>query len=100
LDILADPHVNPKTPPAQKIKLAMAIGDNRHYRVNEILRRHWRQTASNSKFADIDELLDEICSAVPNVIESVSGDVPSDFPASVSDDIFLAMKKRAIKLSK
>jgi len=94
-----DPHVNPKTLPHQKIKLAMAVGDNRRYRVNEVLRRHWLQTAGSSKFADIDALLEEICNAVPKVIELVSAEIPSGFPASVSDSIFKAIQTRTAKLS-
>jgi serine/threonine-protein kinase HipA len=95
----ADPHVNPKTLPEKKIKLAMSVGKNRHRKLLEILPRHWQQTAAQAKFPKIDELMREVASQFPAVLETVSAELPKKFPAQVADTIFEAMEKRVKRLS-
>ncbi len=91
----ADPHVNPRSFPLQKIKLSMAVGEGRHYHVEKIHPRHWRQTARECRFSGIDELIAETANAVPRVIDTVSGKLPKKFPEAVSGRIFRAMLRRA-----
>lgn len=95
----AEPHINPKTFPAQKIKLAMSVGKNHHYKVKEIQPRHWLQTASQYKFDGIEKLIKEIIINTPLAIEAVNAELPREFPALVSDSIFEAMNSRIKKLS-
>ncbi|MGK5089903.1 HipA domain-containing protein [Bdellovibrionota bacterium FG-2] len=91
----ADPHVNPQILPLEKIKLAMAIGDNRHYKVKEVRPRHWKQTAAKSKFSQIDEIIEEVRLQTDDAIDTVSSILPRDFPRRISEPIFKAMRKRA-----
>ena len=42
---LAARQIEPK-----QAKLAMSVGDNKHYRLGEIQRRHWEQTAKKAGF--------------------------------------------------
>lgn len=60
-DVMSAAPYHPKLA-AQKIKLAMAIGNNRHYRVKTILRRHFYQTAQAAGIAeaDVDSLFDDL----------------------------------------
>ncbi len=90
----ADPHVNPKNLPKEKIKLAMALGDNRHYKINEILPRHWKQTAAKCKFPHIDELIEEVVRETDGAIKRASSLLPRGFTARISEPIFTAMRKR------
>lgn len=96
----ADPHTDPKKFPAQKIKLAMAVGNSRHYKVNEILPRHWIQSAKSFKFAGIEELIVEVCQSATRVIETVARKLPRGFPARVSEPIFEAVSRRVALLSR
>lgn len=60
-DVMSAAPYHPKLA-AQKIKLAMAIGNNRHYRVKTILCRHFYQTAQAAGIAeaDVDSLFDDL----------------------------------------
>jgi serine/threonine-protein kinase HipA len=57
-----------------KVKLAMAVGDNRHYRLKEIMPRHFYQTGRKSglRDEDIDGIVSEIESQIDGALESVS----------------------------
>jgi serine/threonine-protein kinase HipA len=95
----ADPHINPKSFQKQKIKLAMAVGNNRHYSIEKILPRHWRQTADKYKFLGIDELMVEIAQLAPRAIEKANRELPRGFPPKISEPIFHAILTRAKKLA-
>ncbi|MBI2606887.1 MAG: type II toxin-antitoxin system HipA family toxin [Deltaproteobacteria bacterium] len=95
----ADPHINPGSFPLQKIKLAMAAGDHRHFKVREIRSRHWRQTANKYKFSEIDGLIEEVIRLTPLAIEKVRGELPKGFPTAVSEPVFAALAERARTLA-
>lgn len=83
--------------PLQKIKMAMALGDHRHYKVTDITRRHFYQTAKLCRFsaAELDSILEEICAAIPATLDKVSTKLPKNFPEQVADSIFDGVKSRA-----
>jgi len=56
-----------------KVKLAMAIGDNRHYRLKEITRRHFYQTGRKAglRDADIDDLFADLCGRMDDALGQV-----------------------------
>ena len=56
-----------------KVKLAMAVGDNRHYRLKEIQPRHFYQTARKAGLRDED--VDEILSGLASRMDGAIGDV-------------------------
>lgn len=58
----------------QKIKLAMAIGNNRHYRVQKIVPRHFHQMGRAAGFAkeDIDEMLGGLVQSLDGVLEKAA----------------------------
>lgn len=59
---------------AKKVKMAMAVGDNRHYRVHEIVPRHFYQMARLAGVvgADIDELFADVKGAVGPALDMIS----------------------------
>lgn len=82
----------------QKIKMAMAVqSDNRrHYRWNEIRRRHFVGTAKRCGIvAQVDALFDDLVSRTPTVIATVSAALPKGFPRSVSEPIFQGLETSA-----
>lgn len=96
----AAPLVNKRTLPEQKVKLAMAIGDNRRYQVREISARHFRQTAEAVGFREIDSLLEEVAAELPAAIDQVIEALPKRFPVKVSQPIFAALRERAAGLGR
>lgn len=98
-DVLsAEPAVNRRTLPAQKLRLSMAIGDNRHYRVRDVAGRHFRQTADQCGFAGIEALLEETAAVLPRAIAAVEDALPRGFPAKLAEAVFSGAKARAPRL--
>jgi len=56
-----------------KIKLAMALGDNRHYKIKEIKPRHFYQTANKSgiKTEDVDEIFQDLQTRLDPALETL-----------------------------
>ena len=72
-DVMSAAPYHPKLA-AQKIKLAMAIGNNRHYRVHTILPRHFYQTAQAAGIAkaDVDTLFDDLEKASDDALQEAT----------------------------
>jgi len=97
----AHPPISQQQIPFEKAKLAMAVGDNRHYKIREIVRRHWLQTAKLTKFpaSEMEAIIDELIEKTDEVISQVNSSLPSDFPKEVAEPIFEGMAG-AVKLLK
>lgn len=85
----------------QKLTMAMAVeGTNRHYHWWQIQRRHFNHMArkhgySQGAEAQIQHLVEE----TPRVIQTVSRQLPTDFPPSLADAIFRGLTDSALALS-
>ena len=78
-------------------RLALAVGDNRHYRVNDIVPRHFVQTA---KRAGIDEAsawawMADVAAKVPMAIEAVTPAAGAHEATALLDAIATGMTKRS-----
>jgi serine/threonine-protein kinase HipA len=84
----------------KKVRMAMAVeGTSRHYRWNDIQRRHWIETAKRCGMQDqVESLIDEVVGKVPTVLSSVGKLVPKNFPASVADRILAGIEASARRL--
>ncbi len=89
LPALAKRQLEPK-----EAKLAMSAGNNRHYRLRELRRRHWEQTAKAASFPlpDLHALLDDLGSRVEK-LDSVLGPLAKQAPASVLNAITAGVRK-------
>ncbi|NTV11111.1 MAG: type II toxin-antitoxin system HipA family toxin [Zoogloea sp.] len=78
----------------EKLRLAMAIrGKNAHYRLRDIQRRHFNETARKCGIGtDMEDLIEEVASRVPQVLGEVSSKLPKDFPADVFESISDGLK--------
>ena len=84
----------------QKAKLAMAVrGRNAHWKLKDILPRHWDAVTRNAGLGDASGLISEVIRQVPEVIATVSGQLPPGFPARVSDRIFAGIQQQARRLA-
>ncbi len=83
-----------------KIRLAMAVrGKNPHWKMRDVLRRHWNEVARRNGVAEsADDLIAEIVRMTPAVIATVGARLPAQFPAHVADCIFAGLQDAAIRL--
>jgi len=80
-----------------KIKLAMAIGDNRHYRLEEIAPRHFYQTGRAARLTneDIDEVFGTLKLSLDDVLERASVQAgAAGMPAQTRDAIIASVHER------
>jgi serine/threonine-protein kinase HipA len=81
----------------QKVKLAMAIGDNRHYRLKEIMPRHFYQTGRKAglREEDIDEIFSYLAARLDGAIADVARlAVGVGVPEATFDPILADLAKR------
>lgn len=68
----------------KETKLAMCVGSNRHYRLNEIRRHHWEQTAKNCGLPKqrLIGIIDELLERVANLEKMISEwqEIVPEFP--------------------
>jgi serine/threonine-protein kinase HipA len=81
------------------MKLAMSVGSNGHYHINEILPRHYQQTGTRAGLPKemVDWALQEVADTLPDAIriacESLPADVPEDLREAIAEG---ALKRREI----
>lgn len=97
-DILsAQPAVDARQISRNKFKLAMSVGDSRHYGVERISPRHFAETATSNGLPGsavksiCDGLISRLGEAANNVIENL----PADFPEGMVESIIGGVKRRA-----
>ena len=83
------------------MKLAMSVlGQSRHYKLQEIKRRHFNHMAYQHGFAQGAELvIQSILDRTPFVIESVRQALPDGYPLEVADAILGGLRQSAEALS-
>jgi serine/threonine-protein kinase HipA len=83
-----------------KVKLAMAVGNNRHYTINSIAPRHFIQTGEAAGLpANItQDILEELLTHVPQAIERAWQGLPSKFPGVIAKSIKKGMLNRLDKI--
>jgi serine/threonine-protein kinase HipA len=79
-----------------QMKLAMAVGTNRHYVVHTILGRHFKQTADACGLPakTLNEIIQEIGDTGKAKIDAAVSSLAAGFPESVADSISRAAKRR------
>lgn len=96
-DILsAQPLMDKKKLPAEKVKMAMAVGDSKYYKVRDIFTRHFLQTAKLCKFnvTEMEEIIQQCIAQLPQVISKVSSELDESFPQDIASSIFEGMNSR------
>ncbi len=79
-----------------KMKLALAVGDNRHYAVHEIMPRHFLQTAARSGIpaSAVQSLLNELLEAGQSAIKNTTEELPAGFPEELAQSIVSGLRAR------
>ncbi|MER8606766.1 type II toxin-antitoxin system HipA family toxin [Mesorhizobium sp. M1233] len=98
--ISAQPSLDAGQIKRNKMKLAMAIGDTRHYLVDSIMPRHFIQTAAKAGIGPkpVKAIFDELRQQALAAVELVSASLPKDFPAEVADAIGNGVRARVRRL--
>jgi serine/threonine-protein kinase HipA len=79
-----------------QMKLALAVGENRHYVLHEIMPRHFVQTAVNSgtPAAVIESIFEELLKAEEAVVSKVTKELPAGFPQEIAGSIIGGLRAR------
>lgn len=83
--------LNPKN-----FRLAMSAGTNRHYRIDEVLGRHFVQTAKSAGLGPtiIEQVLVEVREKAATASDAARALMPADFAGDIHDDISKAIAAR------
>lgn len=78
------------------MKLAMFVGESRHYRVDEIKGRHFIQTTERASLPRslAKEALTEVAQAADGAIKTVERQLPRGFPDYIHDSVKTGMATR------
>ncbi len=100
-DVLtAQPSVANRQIERKQLRLAMSVGDNRHYKLDEIEGRHFIQTATRAGLpgALAEEALTEIDLAANRAIEKLENELPQGFPGEIHTAVKAAVTARRKKI--
>jgi serine/threonine-protein kinase HipA len=80
----------------KNFRLAMSAGTNRHYRIDEVLGRHFVQTAKSAGLGPtvIEQVLVEVREKAATASEVARALMPADFAGDIHDDISKAIAAR------
>jgi len=88
-----------------KVRLAMAVrSKNAHWRMRDILRRHWLAVGERHGVVTVDGrgaqyVIDDLVARTPGVVETVRKSLPRDFPEQLADSILTGLQAAANKLA-
>lgn len=79
-----------------RMRMAMAVGQRRHYVVNTITPRHFLQTATLSGIPQrmVQDIFDELSNTALADAESVLAELPDNFPDRMTQAIIAGMRTR------
>lgn len=85
----------------RQFRLAMSVGKDRHYRMHEILGRHFVQTGEAAGLPRqlVRDALDEMAGRTEAALEQVRTELPKSFPRSIDESVSRGVVDRAKKLT-
>jgi len=96
-DVLtSQPSLDARQIERKQMKLAMSVGDQRHYRIDEIQGRHFVQTTEKAGLPGTlaREALEEIAATAEAAVRSVERQLPSGFPEVIHRSVTAALRTR------
>jgi serine/threonine-protein kinase HipA len=94
----AQPYVDAGQIRTSQYKLAMAVGDNRHYRIDQISIRHFEQAAASAGMdrTIVAAIMSEFAAAMAGAIESATADMPKGPPRRLAEQIAKGIRERLL----
>ncbi len=79
-----------------RMKLAMSVGRNRHYIVETIKPRHFRESAEQAGMpaSTVREITDELQRTWPTALAAATGQLPKNFPERIVNSIVAGVAQR------
>lgn len=96
-DVLtAQPSLAARQIERKQLKLAMSVGDSRHYRIDEIKGRHFIQTAERAGLPGLlaTEVLAEVVRTAETAINTVEKQLPRGFPEDIHSSVKSSLAER------
>ena len=80
----------------RQMKLAMFVGNSRHYRIDQIYARHFIQTSDSAGLPRevIQKTLEQLIEIAPSAMSELENILPGDFPSEIHTSVANAMKQR------
>lgn len=101
-DILtAQPSLDSRQIERKQMKLAMSVGARRHYRIDEIVGRHFVQTGREAGLpkALVQKAIEDMADNAADALEKTAQVLPADFPAGIHDSVSAGVLKRVRQLT-
>jgi serine/threonine-protein kinase HipA len=102
--VSAQPNVDAGQIRYNRFRMALSVGDNRHYAVNTVASRHFVKTARRAGVGEevVASIFDELQASAAKAIEQTLGTLPEGFPNGIAASIQSGMVKRlrALELRK
>ena len=101
-DILtAQPSLDGKQINRNQMRLSMSVGSNRHYRLHEILGRHFVQTGAAAKLPEtlVKDAIQQVLDGADTALRRIEERLPEDFPMEIHDSVRSAVGDRIKRLS-
>jgi serine/threonine-protein kinase HipA len=92
----AQPTLDAHQIPRKKMRLAMSVGNNRHYLIDTVMPRHFVESAENAGVPGsvVREQLKELADLAPRAIKSATKRLPFGFPRDISSSIARGVEQR------
>ena len=100
-DVLtAQPSLDSRQIERKQMKLAMSVGNSRHYQIEEIRGRHFIQTVERASLPGslATEALAEVAAAAVSALQKVESELPTGFPRSIHLSVKKALTARLQKI--
>lgn len=83
-----------------RVKLAMAVGNNRHYRMRDIEPQHWRQTGAAAGLPKgmVEAVMADLAARASQAVDEVAQILPAGFPIPMFEATKRIVLERAGKL--
>lgn len=84
----------------KQMRLALSVGDERYYRLDEICGRHFFQTAAKARVPEklVHEAISDISAVAERAIEQAAAGLPQDFPDYIHASVSRAIRTRLRQL--
>lgn len=96
-DVLtAQPSLDARQVERKQMKLALSVGNNNHYRIDEIQVRHFFQTGEAAGLSPslVRKALEDIAARMEGALASLDKELPADFPPALHESVSAAVQRR------
>lgn len=96
-DVLtAQPSLDAHQIERKQMKLAMSVGNNNHYRIDEIQTRHFFQTgeAADVSRSLVRNAVEDVAARMDGALASLEAELPENFPQALHDSVSAGIQSR------